>query len=51
MNPLVEHALVTVIIMGAIGYLLSRFIHKRRAGKGCGSGCGCGTAAKQPPSK
>jgi hypothetical protein len=46
MNPLVEHALVAAIIMAAISYLLVRFLHKRRAGKGCGGDCACGKVEK-----
>ena len=47
MNPLLEHALVAGIVMGAFGYLLSRLIRRRRAGKqGCASGCGCTPAKK-----
>ena len=51
MNPFIEHAMVATIIMGAFGYLLSRFVRKRRAGKGCGSDCGCGTSTKSRPAK
>lgn len=50
MNPLIENALVVTILACALGYLLARFIRKRRTGKGCGSGCGCETSrpARRP---
>lgn len=48
MSPLVEQAVVAAILMGAAGYLLSRFIRRRRAGKGCGNDCGCGATKKSP---
>ena len=51
MNSLVEHAIVAAIIMGAFGYLLTRFLHKRRVGKGCGSDCACGADTKRGPAK
>jgi hypothetical protein len=49
MNPLIEQAIVIAILCGAIGYLLARFLRKRRAGNGCESDCGCGPAKKNPP--
>lgn len=38
MNPLLDHVLVTALILGALAFFAARFF---RRGKGCGAGCGC----------
>lgn len=49
MNPTLEHAIIAAAVLGAAGYLLSRFAIKRRSGKGCDAGCGCGSPKKAAP--
>jgi hypothetical protein len=42
MNPIIDHLAVGVIVAGALGFFVVRFLRKRAAGKNCGGDC-CGT--------
>ncbi len=47
MNPALDQLLVAALILGALGFFLTRFLRKRSSGKACGSDCG-GTTKSTP---
>ena len=47
MNPTLDQVLVAALILGALGFFLTRFLRKRSAGKACGGDC-CGTTKSNP---
>jgi hypothetical protein len=47
MNPLLENALVGLLVGGAVLFFALKFRRKKNAEGGCDTGCGCGSAKKR----
>ena len=43
MSPLLDNALIVLLVAGALAYLAMKLLRRRAGGKGCGGGCDCGT--------
>jgi hypothetical protein len=48
MSPLLDNALIILLVVAALGYLAVKLFPRSGGGKGCGGGCGCGTKTGEP---